>query len=144
MNPRQNDIGHYIKTNNNSIPIQNVNAGSDVNGTGFDRQGYGSGVMQAQTGSATGSPSAQTHRFVLEESSDNSTFTTAQDRSGNDITIDITEDDKLDEIDVDFQALKRYLRVTYDASESSFTGGSSPTNDIAASLIFGGADELPA
>lgn len=143
MNASMTDIGAYIKTNNQSISIQNVDAGTDVNGDSVDRQDYLSGVIQAALGAATGSPSAQSHVFALEESSDDSTFTPALDDDGDAITLTLTADDTTSELDVDFSGLKRYLRLTYDASESSFTGGSSPTNDIYANIVLGGAQSLP-
>lgn len=139
MQPATNDIGAFISAANVGISIQEVDAGTDVNGSGIDRKDYMSCTVVATLGAASGSPSAQTHEFIVEESSDNSSFTAITGA-----TITLTADDSAGEVDIDLQGKERYIRVTYDASESSFTGGSSPANDIAAVVILGGAKDLPA
>lgn len=139
MNPITYDIGAYILTTNVGIPItKDDDFSADVNGSGIDRQGYWSAVVTATLGTASGSPSAQTARFKVQESSDNSTWS---DIDG--ATVDITADDTAGEIDLNLQGTERYIRVVFDASNSSFTGGSSPTNDFVATVTLGGAQDLP-
>jgi len=138
MHPSHKDIGAFIDADQYSITIQSVDAASDVNGASVDRLDYGSCVIVALTGAATGTPSAQSHRFKVQESADDSTWSDVTDA-----TITIAADDTSAELDLDLTARKRYLRVVYDASNSSFTDGTSPANDIAATIVLGGAVELP-
>lgn len=137
MNASQKDIGAYIKPVLSIAPVS-TDGSADVNGAGVDRVGYYSGVVVCSTGAASGSPSAQSIVFQLQESSDNSTFTAV---SG--ATVTITADDTLGELDVDLSARKRYLRVVC-TDATAFTAGTSPANTVTASIVLGGADSLPA
>ena len=135
MGPNIKDIGAYIKAVAGIGP-QNAADGATVNGSGVDRQGLRSCVVAAHVGAVTGAPTATSIQFKLQKSDDNSTFT---DVSGASTTI--TAADSSAELDLDISGLKRYVRVV---AAVSFTGGTSPTADIAATLILGGADKLPA
>jgi len=137
MNASQKDIGAYIKPALSIAPVS-TDGSADVNGSGVDRVGYYSGVVICSTGAASGSPSAQSVVFQLEESSDNSTFTAV---SG--ATVTIIADDTLGELDVDLSARKRYLRVVC-TDATALTGGTTPANFVTASIVLGGADNLPA
>ena len=138
MSSDMRDVGATVVTKG-SIGIQNVDAGTDVTGAAVNVVGKESLVAVCQIGAATGTPSAQTHRFKLQDSPDGSVWT---DIAGK--TLDLTADDAVGEIDLDCQTCDRDVRVFYDEANSSFTAGSSPTNDIAAVLVLGGADEVPA
>ena len=138
MHPTRNDIGAYVLPTNNSISIQNTDASADVDGTSVDCAGYGSCVVVAQAGAATGSPTAQSLVFQVQESSDDSTWTAV---AGATLTVDA--DNEILRLDLDLRERQRYIRVILDASESSFTGGTSPANDIASNIILGGSNELP-
>lgn len=137
MNASQTDIGAYIKPALSIAPVS-TDGSADVNGSGIDRVGYFSGVVVCAVGAASGSPSAQSVVFQLEESSDNSTFTAV---SG--ATVTITADDTLGELDVDLSARKRYLRVVC-TDATAFTAGTTPANIVTSSIVLGGADTLPA
>jgi hypothetical protein len=137
MNANSKDIGAYIKPVLSIAPVS-TDGSADVNGSGVDRLGYYSGVVVCLAGAASGSPSAQSLVFQLEESSDNSAFTAV---SGQTVTIEA--DDTLGKLNFDASGLKRYLRVVC-TDASAFTGGSSPANDISALIVLGGADSLPA
>lgn len=138
MHPSRNDIGAYVLCTNSSISIQETDASVDINGTSVDGARYGSCVVVAQAGAASGAPSAQSLVFQVQESSDDSTWTSV---SGQTLTVDA--DNEILELDIDLRERQRYIRVILDASESSFTGGSTPANDIAAHVVLGGKDELP-
>lgn len=145
MTHHKKDIGSVLDVRQ-QIPIQNVDATTGVNGTSYDRTTNGmpgSAVAIASIGSATGTPSAQTHRFALEESADNSSWAAATDDDGNAITLDVTADDTTIELDINLMPCERYVRLSYDETNSSFTAGTSPTNDISAALIFGGFESRP-
>lgn len=130
------DIGAYYKAFKSLRP-QSVNAAADVNGAGVDRAGYLSAKLVAFTGNATGSPSAQSQVFKLQDSADNSTFA---DVPG--ATLTITADDTVAQLNVNLGPLRRYLRLVYSA-DSTFTGGSSPANIVGGHIHLSGAQELP-
>lgn len=140
------DIGAII-TVDQSITIQEVDASSDVEGTSIPRHfdktnDLGapalSAVVVCSVGAASGAPSAQSHTFVVQESANESTWTAVSGAS-----IVIEADDTEATLDLDLTEREGYLRVLYDSSESSFTGGSAPANDVAASIILGGYGETP-
>ncbi len=137
MNASQKDIGAYIKPALSIAPVS-TDGSADVSGSGIDRVGYYSGVVVCAIGAASGSPSAQSIVFQLEESSDNSTFAAVAGA-----TVTITADDTLGELDVDLSARKRYLRVVC-TDATAFTAGTTPANIVTASIVLGGADSLPA
>lgn len=140
------DIGAII-TVDLSIPINNVDASSDVEGLSVPRyldktNDLGapalSAVVVCSTGAASGSPSAQSHTFVVQESSDESTWTAV---SG--ATLVIESDNTEGTLNLDLTEREGYLRVLYDSSASSFTGGSTPANDVHATIILSGYGETP-
>ena len=133
------DIGAALRAVQ-TIEIGSTDASADVDGDAVDRLGYLSAKILAKTGAATGTPDAQSLVFQLQESDASGSGYVAVDGA----TITIAADDTLSVLDVDLSARKRYLRVILDASESSFTGGSSPANDISCDIVLGGADVLPA
>ena len=137
MNANSKDIGAYIKPALSIAPVS-TDGSADVNGSGIDRVGYYSGVVVCAVGAASGSPSAQSIVFQLEESSDNSTFAAVAGA-----TVTITADDTLGELDVDLSARKRYLRVVC-TNATAFTAGTTPANIVTANIVLGGADSLPA
>lgn len=144
------DIGASIEVGGVLVAESN-DAGSDINGTAYRRSTNGrplSAVAFAATGSATGSPSAQSHTFVVQHADDDGsgspdTFANLTDADGNDVEIVITADDTLTEVDVDLSGAKDHVRLIYDASESSFTAGTSPENILSGGIVFGGFAELP-
>ncbi len=130
------DIGSYIKLVAGVSPRAAV-AGA-VNGDTIDRQGFDSCVIHARSGAVTGAPTAQTYDLKLQESSDGSTGWT--DVVGAAIT-QITAVDASQEKGVNLLGCKRYIRVV---ATVGFTGGTSPTLQIASAVALGGATELPA
>jgi hypothetical protein len=128
------NIGGFISPRE-GIPPADYTAGA-TNGTGIDRTGYLSCTIFAQTGVASGSPSAQTVNVKLQDSADNSTFA---DVTGQALT-EISADSTTGQLDVDLGTLKQYIRLV---STVAFTGGSTPAWDVAASVILGGSDTLP-
>lgn len=143
------DIGSKVAFGSTLKPTDS-DAGTDINGADYRRSTNGlpqSAVLFARTGDATGSPSAQSHVFVLQHSDDDgagspSSWANYTDADGNEKTITITADDTLTELDVDLADAKDHVRLIYDASESSFTGGSTPKNILAGGILFGGFSEL--
>lgn len=138
MHPARNDIGAYIDTAQESIRPQNSDLTADINGESVDRTGYDSGVLTAQIGAATGSPTAQSFVIIVEESADDSTWTAVSDA-----TITLDADNEIAELDLDLREREQYIRATLDVSEGGFTGGSTPANDLFAHFTLGGSYDLP-
>lgn len=151
MTQHAQDIGARIEVSSAMIAPDTTDAGTDLNGTAYRRSTNGlplSCVLFASCGAAAGSPSAQSHKFVLQHSDDDGAGSPASwanytDADGNEKTITLTADNAEGELDVDLRGAKDHVRLIYDASESSFTGGSSPTNEVAGGIVFGGFKELP-
>ena len=137
MHPQTNDIGAYIKCQGN-VPPQSLSGTTAVNGAALDRQGYGSGVIIAQVGTATGSPTSFTATVKLQESN-TTTSGDFTDVSGVSFVLDANSETS--ELDVDLAGLKQYIRVVI---TPAFVDGSSPTVPACASIVLGGADRLPA
>ncbi len=95
-------------------------------------------MLHHACGAASGSPTAQTVATKLQDSADGSTGWA--DVSGAAAT-DLTADDTEDEVDIDLSGAKRYVRVV---ATISFTGGTTPSIPVAATLVLAGKDELPA
>lgn len=132
----QRSIGAFIKPIN-AVKVQD-SAAATINGAAIDRTGFLSGVLQGACGDATGAPTAQTVDAKVQESDDGATGWA--DVAGAAIAT-LAADDTAGGVDVDLSAAKTFVRVV---ATVGFTGGTSPTIPVAASLILGGADELPA
>lgn len=139
------DIGAVVAVVG-AIDPQNVDATADVNGDAVDRLDYGNAsscVIVANTGTATGSPTGQSHVFKIEHDDDDGAGSPAgtwSDLSG--ATVTITADGTLSTSDVDLRGAKRHIRLTY-SDTSAFTAGTSPATDVSGCLVIGGADSLP-
>lgn len=126
-----------------SIPPTAPAAGT-VNGTGIDRLGLSSAVIEVETGAVTGGPTTQTLDVKIQHSDvlgsgyvDFQPAGTAASGAVAQLTAVNTRKRK----SVDLRAAKRYVRLV---AVTAFTGGASPTWFQSAKLVFGGADQLPA
>ena len=133
------DLANSLKVLNSIVAVTGT---SDTNGTGIDLQGYESAMMVVPTG-VEGDTLSSTVKidFILEESSDNSTFTAvtsntsvtdgAVDSSGIFSTLDANaETPQISTIG--YVGGSRYVRVKAD-----FTGTHSNGTPIAAQVILG-------
>jgi hypothetical protein len=111
--------------------------GSAVDGIIIDRKGFYSAVFHCLIGDVTGTPSAQSAVFKVEEG-DASDLSDASDVAG--ATITITTVDTAGEINLDLRSRKRYLRLT---QTTTLTGGSSPEIRNAGSCVLGDPDVKP-
>ena len=128
------DIGSNIKIVRVIAP--HSNSGTSTNGPAIDRVGYASAVLYVDVGAVSGSPTSFTVDCKIQESSDGSTWA---DVSGASIeTISAANTQK--ELNIDLRGLKRYIRAV---ATVSFTGGSTPSVLVCASLVLGGASEYP-
>lgn len=133
--PQVRDIGAYIKAVSGIAPRADDGT-AQVDGNTIDRSGYFSLVAHCQTGAVTGAPTAVSVEFKVQESDDGTTWT---DVPGASVTL--TAADSSGEIDVNLETAKKNVRVV---ANSTFTGGTSPTVEIASAVILGGAEVLPA
>ncbi len=106
-----------------------------VNGTGIDRSGFNFTVVACETGATTGTPTTTSVAYKIQDSADNVTFT---DVAGATVAI---ADAAHGEINLDLRPLRQYVRVV---ATPTFTGGTSPTVQAAASVTLGDAVVLPA
>jgi hypothetical protein len=112
-------------------------AAGTINGTGADTSGYNSAMLVLEAGAVAGSPTAQTLDVKVQESDDNSTFTDVTGWSLAQITAaNQSRVLRLDGLD----ARKRYVRAV---AVVGFTGGTSPTWQIAAEILLGRAYQEP-
>lgn len=145
MHYKLNNIGALVNTGNVLYQGAALSAGAATAGTGLDL-----GVPPAQSlvittcfAGTTGAPTTGTVTLAVESSPDNSTWATANDRSGAAITLAVTAANKIGAVNVDCQYLEpgdRYLRVT---PTVAFTGGTAPTAYFTVTAILGGEDTLP-
>lgn len=113
-------------------PGSSYSSGSDVNGDWVDASGI-QGPVQflCSTGTVSGSPSAQSINFELYEADDNS-GTNAQ-KVSNQTEVTLTADKS---VGIGRgQTTKPYVRVVVKNADSSFTGGTSPSQDVAAFIL---------
>lgn len=137
MFAHDNDLGAHIKKVAAINPLAAQAAGA-ANGAAIDRLGYMSMSFIGQCGAATGTPSAQSVTFKLQESADGSTgWADIADADAD----ALTADNGVARIDLNLQARKRYIRAV---ATVAFTAGTSPTISVAGVAVLGGADALPA
>lgn len=128
----------------NSIPQTNDSGGSAVNGAAVDTKGYNSAMAHFRNEAASGSPSASSIVWKLQESnSSGSGFGDALDNTGTVIggTLDGTQ---INDVFARIEGLgtnrKRYLRVV---ETITFTGGTSPKNLVVGEIVLGRAFTKP-
>lgn len=136
MDAGMNDVGAYVKPVIGNVPV--ASAAATLNGSSIDRSGYHSCVLFAQSGAATGSPTAQTLDAKIQDSDDGSTGWA--DVTGAAITQNTAVNSSAKK-SVNLQAVKRYTRVV---ATVAFTAGTSPTLGVSTAVVLGGARELPA
>ena len=130
------DIGAFLKAEI-AISPQNT-APATINGPEIDRQGKLSMVITGQAGAATGSPTAQSVIYKLQDTA--TTGGSFADVTGG-AAAALTTDDSIVELDIDLAEVKRFVRVV---AIIALTAGSTPKIDVACAAVFGGADTLPA
>jgi hypothetical protein len=109
------------------------------NGTGFDKTGYEGGLVVAQVGSTTGTPTSFTVTFKLQHSKDNSVWADALDANNAAISGVLTAVGAL-KLRIDGVYLYKYLRVV---ATPVFVGGTSPTAVISSELLLGDTSFQP-
>lgn len=129
------NIGAYIASKLGVAP-QSASAGT-INGAAIDRLGFGSAVLVAECGAATGAPTTRTVNSKLQQSADGSTGWTDVTNAA---TPTLSADNGIAEADIDLSGCHRYVRQ---AIVAAFTGGTSPAIPVSGTVVLGGAQELP-
>ncbi len=144
MNPvTQHNIGAVVVAASSVVP--QASAAQTISGATIDREKHSmalSCVMHTVTGAESGAPTAVSVQSTLQHSPDGTTWSnflydgtnTAQ---GAAIAAASTDQNYA----VDLALANRYLRVS---TVVGFTGGTSPTIGVSASLILGGENTLAA
>jgi hypothetical protein len=113
-------------------------------GTGVDRTGFASCVLQAMAGPTSGTPTTQTCDVKLQHSdASGSGYVDFQPGgvAAAGAVAQLTAADTSKRKAINLAGAKQYIRV---AAVTAFTGGTTPTFASSASLVLGGADTLPA
>ena len=140
----QHNIGAYVAVAT-SVEPQAAAAGT-INGAAIDRAARTnplSCVMHTIAGADTGAPTTLSVQSQLQHSPDNSTWTNYTDPSTGNAAqaAALTAVNTENSLAIDLGNAYRYIRVQ---TVVAFTGGTSPTAEIAADLVLAGEDTLPA
>lgn len=121
-----------------SLLAQSLSGSSPVNGASVDTKGYNTAMLRARAEAPSGTPTTAQVTFALQESSDNSTWSAANDNTGNPIQGVATVTSGAAEATLRVEGLglnrKRYLRAV---ATPAFTGGSSPATVAFAEILLG-------
>lgn len=127
-----------------SLTPQSVSGSTAVDGNSVDTEGYDNAAIHVYADAASGSPTAATLAVTLQESADDSTWTTATDNTGTDIGFTLTVTSAAAENVARIEGLnlnrKRYLRAVV---TPSFTGGTSPASIVVGEIVLGNAESRP-
>jgi hypothetical protein len=110
------DLYHNVKA---VASLPNAARTATATGTAVDRGGYLSAMVVVHTGTMTDG----THTLTIEESDDNSTWSTvpAGSLQGTPPALGASDDDKV--VEIGYLGGKRYIRVKSTVSGSPATGG---------------------
>jgi hypothetical protein len=121
------------------VAPQNASAGT-VNGVVIDRIGYYDAIAHLSCGATTGAPTAQSAKLTiyhgeLEDGSDMTVYNAVEGLGGGAYETGVVASDNIGTwIDVDLAGAKRYIRGVVTVA---FTGGTTPKQLVAATLILG-------
>ena len=127
-----------------SLAPQSFTGSTAVDGASVNTTGYDNAAIHAYGAEASGSPSAAALAVKLQESSDNSTWSDAEDNTGTVIGFTLNCESGAAENVARIEGLglnrKQYLRAVI---TPAFTGGSSPAILGFAEIVMGNAQEKP-
>ncbi len=140
-NPRDNNIGAYIK------PVVNVlapAAAAEVDGAAIQTDGPGYGYLSCTltlaVGAVAGAPTSFSAVATLEDSPDGATgWAPIADAPA--VTPAVVAANTQATANIGLRANRGFIRA---AVVPTFVGGTSPSLDVAAVIVLGGGDELPA
>lgn len=139
----QHNIGAYVVVATSVAPQA---ASASVNGSGIDRFAHNlplSCVLHQVLGADSGSPSSFSVQTKLQHSPDDSTWADYDAPGSSTVaeTAALTAVSTENSVAIDLSSADRYVRAV---TTISFTGGTSPTIDVAADIVFGGEPLAPA
>ena len=140
----QRNIGALVDVVTSVLP-QAAAAGT-INGASIDRVAHGlagSAVIHQVTGAETGTPTTVSVQTNVQHAPDNSTWTNYIPPGASTVaeTAAVTAINTDASVAVDLSAAQRYVRVQ---TVVAFTGGTSPTIEVAADIVLAGERVLPA
>lgn len=140
----QRNIGSLVVAVSSVAPVASA-ASAGIDGTSIDRVAHsvaGCCVIHTSLGAETGSPTGVSVQSTLQHSPDNSTWTNfLYDGTNTAQGAAITAANSDQNYAVDLTLANRYLRVV---TAVSFTGGTSPTVGVSASLVLSGENTVAA
>jgi hypothetical protein len=115
------------------------NDGTAITGVTIDRLGYQSCKVLGSISAASGSPNAATAAILLRHGaasnmSDQATFYTIAS------ALDVDPAAQFLDLDIDLSGAKRYIDITFD---TTYTAGTSPTNDVCFIVLLGDKSSEP-
>jgi hypothetical protein len=143
MHSASTNIGALIRTVTTDGKVQGyppslLEAGTTY-GEAFTYDDAKSLTLTVSTGEATGTPTAQSVAVSLESSADGTTWVAVEDS-----TVTLTADEKGGEVDVNLTHLSTGHDRLRAKAVVGFTGGSTPSQVVAATVTLGGFSTLPA
>ncbi|MBZ4371478.1 hypothetical protein [Corallococcus sp. AS-1-6] len=142
MIPQNVHIGAYISCANQGLAPAAQAAGTR-SGSAIDVSAFQSGVLVANLGATSGTPTTTSVTYSLESSANGTDdWTAVVDLDGNALQVATAAGSRAVELDFNLQLLKAdhpYLRVK---EVVAFTGGSTPTVVTGVSLVLGGGQRL--
>ncbi len=129
------DQGSSIRVLAGFSPV--ITGAATINGAAIDRIGFGSAVLHGRSGAVAGAPSAQTYDLRLQESPDGATGWV--DITGSAIP-QIVAVNAESERDIDLSGAQRFIRAV---GVIAFTGGTTPTLAVDATVVLGGSSVRP-
>ena len=135
------EIGSHINATKGGVPaiLSGTDAGTDQ--TGFDRTGYGSGVLAVNVGAATGTPDSFTVDMKIRHCDTvNGSYADFTPNTGSAAITQMTAAG-FASVNVNLLGAKQFVCVK---TAVAFVGGASPKVPIAASFVLGGAVTEPA
>lgn len=136
--PRISHLGAFIK-NVVAVPPQS-SAAATINGSSIDRTDFGSSSLFVKTGAATGGPTTISITAKIQTSADGSTWADYKPDGLSVATTTLTAASSGVELDVDLAGASQFVRAVLTIS---FTGGSSPTIPVDATMTLGGSRTIP-
>lgn len=136
----KSNIGALIKVLR-GIPPQD-SAAATINGAAIDRLLYESCVLHHTVGAASGTPDSFTVNTKLQHSPDGSAGWEdyVPGAAGSGAAAELNTDDTEAEQDIDLRGAMRYIRAV---SVVAFVNGTSPKIEVAATVVLGGAQDIP-
>ncbi len=130
------DIGHQIKTVGFVAP--QLFAAGETLSSAIDTQalGFVSGQLVALVGATAGTPTAATMTVNLKHCATSggtyTVFTPTETNTASTITLATTDTSAAHALNIDLRGMERYCKISV---FPTFTGGSTPTTAVSASLI---------